>query len=329
MGKMDIEHPPLITETPMSDENGYQTARTEDYTNLLPNPPRILIPPIHYHRTSTPPIATSKVIPNSDPRLNVEFLNGVKTAATLRTSPSAWNYATRREAQEVVSFLHLGPLYAAKDKEYLQRAGITMMLGVQPKGVYGAKLTAAAFKVAEELGIERAFVEANGHKDLIKILPRATELINIHLAAMHQRVQFAATPSREGKVLVFCESGNDKSASIVAAYLFETFEDVDAVKAIQMACYGRFCCSFTDELKRVLSTYYDIVVAKRAIQEDSLLHPASASAAGGAAYGRLSSGGKSSKRRHSRDADDDEMDVDGDEADDVERFRGRSVTPFV
>lgn len=324
---MDIEHPPLITEKPMSDENSYQNARTEDYTNVLPNPPRILVPPVHYQQSSSPPIEVGKAIPNPDPKLNVDFLDGVETAASLPTLPSAWNYATRREAQEVVSFLHLGPLSAAKDKEYLHRTGITMMLGVQPIGMYGAKLTAAAFKAADELGIEHGFVEANGYKELIRMLPRATELINIHLAAMHQRVQFAATPSREGKVLVFCESGNDKSASIVAAYLMETFEGIDAVKAIQMICRARFCCAFTDELKQVLSTYYDLVVAKRVVRLDSFLHPTSA--AGAIVNGWPSNGSESSKRRYTRDVDDDDMDIDGNEADDVERFRGRSVTPFM
>jgi len=304
------------------------TARpAENYSLDLPSAPRIIVPPLQYHQSNTSPIEVGKVISNPDPNLNVDFLNNMDCTAALRAIPASWDYATRREAQEVLSFLQLGPIIAAKDKAYLQKAGITMVLGVQPKGVIGARVTASAFKAAEELRLEKAAVEVRGNKDLISIFPRAAEIINSHLVAMHRCVQVGAAPAREGNVLVFCESGNDKSAAVVAAYLIETYDNIDLVKAIQMCCHSRFCCNFSDEIKQILSIYHELVLAKRSIQADSQLRPAEIRF-GGIRH-QPSNDGAGSKRQRCPEVEDDDMDVDGDDADDLERFRGRSSTPFV
>lgn len=317
---MHFKHPPVNSENPMSETNDRNFIRNEEYTNQLPSAPRIVIPPMYYQQPTTPPIRIGKVVPNPDPKVNIEFLNTVDCTLPLTTLPPTWDYSGRRKAQEVLSFLHLGPMAAAKDKTYLQEAGITMVVGVQPKSVFGAKLLSGAYNAADELGIEHTSIPADGLGDIIGVLPRATQLINTHLASMHHRVQFAATMSREGKVLVFCESGNDKSAWVVAAYLMETFDDIDVVKAVQMCCHRRFCCTFSEDVTQMLSTYHGIVKAKRAAQAFLPQLPSGS--------GRSFLSAEKTKRRRSRD-EQDEMDVDGEEDDDRERFRGRSTTPFV
>lgn len=319
---MDIHHPPVNTETPMSDEKAMHAVRTEEYSTTLPTAPRIPVPPMVYnHSPGGHDVELGKVMSNPDPRLNVDFLNSIDIKSALRTPPTGWSYAERREAQEVLSFLYIGPLIAAKNKDFLQRAGITMMLGIQPKGILGTRVTAAAFKAAEDLGIEHSYITADGPRDLIVGLQRSTDLINEHIAGMHHRVEFGATPSREGKVLVFCESGNDKAATVVAAYLMAMFEHVDLVKAAQIVMHARFCTSITEELKQVLVTYESIVRAQRGVQRDRARTPKGWAGEGEGA-------GAKSKRRYSYGADEDEMEVDGERADDEERFRGRSITPF-
>jgi len=323
---MDIEDS-IANERPSSAEAEYTAPRpTESYTLDLPSAPRIVIPPLQYRQSGTPPIHVGSVLSNPDPNLNIDFLNRLDCTAALRILPASWDYATRREAQEVLSFLQLGPIIPAKDKAYLQRAGITMVLGVQPKGMIGSRVTAGAFKAADELGIEKAALAVGGNRDLISIFPRATEIINSHLVSMHRSAQLGATPSREGNVLIFCESGNDRSAAVVAAYLMETFDKIDLVKAIQMCCHSRFCCNFNDEIKQVLSVYEELVLAKRSIQVH--LDPHSTGTSTSALHRQPSNNGVGGKRSRYLEVEEDNMDVDSDEADDSERFRGRSTTPF-
>ncbi|KAK3081559.1 hypothetical protein LTR53_020464, partial [Teratosphaeriaceae sp. CCFEE 6253] len=84
-------------------------------------------------------------------------------------------------------------------------------------------------------------------------------MINEHLARSHQRT------GKVGKVLVFCESGNERSAGVVAAYLMETHADVDFIKAMQLVQAQRFCANFDDAMKRLLQGYWDILRAGRQV----------------------------------------------------------------
>jgi len=313
----------------MSDKTEFQAIRTEDYTHELPSAPRINIPSPNFSLWSAPNLEVGSVIPNPDPRLNVDFLNdtGVNYSAFLRQLPGHWDYGMRRDAQEVLPFLYLGPLTAAKNKDFLRRAGITMVLGVQPNSPLGAKLTVGAFKVADELELAKSVIVASDHNDLISFLSQAKDLINEHLASMHHRVQISATSSREGKVLVFCETGNDKSAAIVAAYLMQTFTNIDCVKALQICCHRRFCCIFGDNLKYMLHTFWGMVLAKREVIDGSLFSTLSLQDDGGTSQDSVHR--ENRKRTRSYRDDEDEMTDASGIADDAERFQGRNLTPFI
>lgn len=125
-----------------------------------------------------------------------------------------------------------------------------------------------------------------------------------------------------GKVLVFCESGNERSAAVVAAYLMESHEDVDYIRAMQVCQSQRFCVNFDDTIKRLLQSFWDILRARRDV---------------GTQLGRVNnfqiaapSPLRSGKRALSRDNDDGDDDYDMDQAgDDAERFDRRSFAPFV
>lgn len=313
----------------MSNNTDFQAIRAENYTHELPSAPRIHVPPPNFSLWSAPNLDVGRVMPNPDPQLNVDFLNdtGVNYSAFLRQLPGHWDYNMRRDAQEVLPFLYLGPLTAAKNRDFLQRAGITMVLGVQPNSPLGAKLTVGAFKVADELGLVKSVIVASDHNDIISILSQATDLINGHLAGMHHGVQMSATGSREGKVLVFCETGNDKSAAIVAAYLMQTFTKIDCVRALQICCQRRFCCTFDDNLKHKLNTFWGMVVAKREVTDGSLFSELSLQ--DGDATHRDSGQRKNRKRTRSYEDDENETVDDSGSADDAERFKGRNLTPFI
>jgi len=157
-------------------------------------------------------------------------------------------------------------------------------------------------------------VDLAGPQELIHDFPQITALINEHLARIHQ------STGQVGKVLVFCESGNERSAAVIAAYLMETHVDVDFIKAMQLVQAQRFCANFDDGLKRLLQSYWDILCARRQV---AALNEAPIGV-NGVSNGAVATPPKA-KRGLQRD-DDDEM--DGMEGDDGARFGGRTFAPF-
>ena len=109
---------------------------------------------------------------------------------------------------------------------------------------------------------------------------------------------------------------------MVAAYLMETHEDVDFIKAMQVCQAQRFCVNFDDGMKRLLQGYWDILTARRqvgALGSDGTV---------GQAEGSGSMPVTKAKRGLERDDEDQEMDGMEDD-DDLERFSGRTFAPFV
>lgn len=283
--------------------------KADIYTYRVPTPPRIVVPPPALNSDAIPDIAISALRNSSH-----QFLSKVNYANLIsQNAPLEWTYERRREAQSILPFLCLGPMTAAKDKDWLQAQGVTMLLGVRQKHSFHSKLM--RLTAADQLGLEYHTVDLASNQDLIQSFPSTTALINNHLG----RVYTASGGSQLGKVLVFCESGNERSAGVVAAYLMETHEDVDYIKAMQLCQAQRFCVNFDDGMKRLLQGYWDILCAKRAVEPNTQ----EASATSPAAPAKP-------KRGLERDRDDDdEMDMDGDQQDDVERFGGRAFAPFI
>ncbi|KAI7429509.1 hypothetical protein KC368_g17098, partial [Hortaea werneckii] len=196
-----------------------------------------------------------------------------------------------------------------------------------PPGHIGAP---ALHRTTHLLQIEHHLIDLTSTHDLISLFPRTTALITAHLARHH------ATTGRIGKVLVFCESGNERSAAVVAAYLMEVHADVDFIKAMQLVQAQRFCVNFDDGIKRLLQGYWDILCARRQVEREVAAGGSSgrglgreeedgfASAAGGGGVERLSG----CKRGLERDEDEEMEGVVGGD-DDWERFGGRTFAPFV
>lgn len=229
-----------------------------------------------------------------------------------------WKYEHRRFAQSIIPFLFLGPSAASKDIEYLKREGITLLLAIRDTKSAIAKMLSGE-KVAATLGIEANAVDVSGNQELISAFPRATRIINEHLVrAYKHRVANGgkADGSSFGRVLVFCESGNERSAVVVAAYLMATY-GLDLVAAIQYVQSQRFCVAFDDGLKNLLYSYQDILEAQKTVIALSQPQPVASAPITA-----------SKRRREARDEDEDE-DMDMDRADDEERFGNRSnFVPF-
>ncbi|QDS71108.1 hypothetical protein FKW77_009262 [Venturia effusa] len=340
---------PQVNEQAMSDNSHHGHARSEDYVFRIPTPPRVVIPALNAWNNSKASWHPGDIIYNPDPTVNVDFLQETDYLGELArpvVSGGGWTYANRRRAQSVLSYLYLGPQNAARDKEYLQREGITMILAIEHKTPSGSLLTKGPMKVADELGIAKAKVEVAHNQELISLFPTTTRTINSHLREMHNRRMLNPQGGiPEGKVLVFCESGNEKSAGVVAAYLMDTYTATDYVKAAQICNQRRFCCSFDDSMKQLLKTYGELVTAKRDIaslngqsnhsQGQPITNPFFGSPEiaspqprqPGSYFAAVLNGG----RKREREIEQEDVDMDegnGIVADDQDRFSGREFVPF-
>lgn len=239
-----------------------------------------------------------------------------------------WAYAMRREAQQILPFLYLGPSVASKDIEFLKKEGITLLLAIRDKRSALARLMSGA-QVAEDLGIQSDSIDIDSEMDLIAHLPRAIRRINEHLVSGASAKQ--GLPPR---VLVFCEAGNEKSATVAMAYLMVMF-NLDMPNAMWSVQHRRFCISVDETVQSMLTSFETILDAKRQVTK---AHQAENSAGPGAA--RLSPGDQAARIQRKRsfiDRDDISgvdtnggMDVDGNTAaEDNSEHVKQKPAPFI
>lgn len=174
-----------------------------------------------------------------------------------RASTKEWDYDMRRKAQDVLPFLYLGPATAAKDREFLTRQGITLLLSVRTKRSATARLLSGE-KVARELGIEADSIDVEDSRELIASFPRAIRRINDHILAGASSPQQAIAP----KVLVFCETGNSRSASVVMSYMMVMF-NLTVEQAVWTLQHRRFSIDVDESLQYLLRSFEAILTAKR------------------------------------------------------------------
>ena len=279
----------------------------------MPSPPRVMVPPPILDESGIPVLGI-----DNDASFNFES-NGFANAGFLQTVTYGdfmtgnnmldWKYEQRRRAQRILPFLFLGPVSAARDRDYLQREGITMVLAV--RNTMSAQARLLGTKAAAELGIENKTVDVASNQALIAAFPTAIEYINSHLSVMY-RLEESKTPATQdgdvrstpGKVLVFCESGNERSAGLVVAYIMAMYS-MDVIKAIQIVQAQRFCVSFDDPMKTLLQSYDAILGAKRDVLVS--MHRARVGLEAGTAAVIM----KKMSKRNLDEAYDDDMDMDG------------------
>lgn len=299
--------------------------RHHEYSYRLPTPPRIVVPPPTL--TTDMPELQVGVADTPNEEFDTSFLKEMNLESIVQKNTLLeWAYERRRQAQMILPWLFLGPLTAAKDKEFLSREGITMLLAIR------ARETSmnGVLQTAKEVCREVATIEAMNNYMLTSHFPKTTKMINQHLAKMRQLPAPNDMPTM-GKVLVFCESGNEKSAAVVAAYLMEMLDDFDHIKAMQVCQAQRFCVNFDDSIKNVLRSYWDILQARRTVantRNDSLQSPPLANGLAPQQHLQVQPTAKQKRSiEETRDDEDVEM-SDTMDPSDILRFEGRDNTPF-
>lgn len=313
-------------ESAMSDlSSTVHRSHDSEYSYRLPTPPRIVVPP----PTFSAGLGGLTLDSASTEDVDMSFLAEMNLEDIVQTNTLLdWAYERRRQAQMILPWLYLGPMVSAKDKEFLVREGITMVLAVRTQ----ENSLKGALQAASEVCAEVRTIESPTFHDLVGRFAETTRMINLHLASTRQGSLEKTGQPTLGKVLVFCESGNEKSAAVVAAYLMDTLNDFDHVKAMQVCQAQRFSVNFDDTIKNVLCAHWDIVQAKRSVASSNA-QVAQTNAAMNGSLQNVShlqpphSLGRKRTIWTTRDDEDTDM---GDSMDpsDALRFTGRDNTPF-
>ena len=187
-------------------------------------------------------------------------LHPLKMASIGRVAP--WNYELRQQAQAILPFLYLGPAARARDLTFLQQTGITFLLAVRtvvPDQASSAYMNPAP--VAAKLGIECWTLDAQNAFEVRQQLMTAVARINEHLERSSTAGMASGLEQIRGRLLVYCETGNDRSATLVAAYLIVMY-NLDAPSALALMQSKRFCLCPTDAMKVMLAEFRRYVEAE-------------------------------------------------------------------
>lgn len=253
--------------------------RMAPYSYRAPSPPCILVPIPQQHQplwggneAGKQALELVPSLQHVDPtQVSGHDLAIITRGKTQRAKEcgASWSYELRRQAQPCLDFLYLGPTSVIRDHEYLRREGITMVLVARDTRTAAAKLISVEHAVSA-LGIVGRYVDIDGSHGMIQAYPHAIRLINDHMLTVNHAQTLGSNdqdPSpadRHGKVLVACESGNERAAGIVSAYIMAMYGE-SLVPAVQFTNMQRFCCYFDENVKRSLQAWDDILLARRVV----------------------------------------------------------------
>ncbi|KAI3399671.1 hypothetical protein diail_6020 [Diaporthe ilicicola] len=320
---------------PTPDPLSQGVVRNASFTNRPPSPPYIHVPtPVG--RDSIRPLVLTPSYTSADPRHltpeDLKIITGGKAQEATDNHTHVWKYEDRRKAQPILDFLYLGPLSVVRDHDFLRKEGITMLLVVRDASMSQLRLLNVE-KASAELNLQAEYVDVASRTQLIRDFPLIIAKINDHLLRVYKsqlqavndagNVAIDTSTFQRGKVLVFCETGNERSAVVVAAYLMAIY-GTDMVNSVQFISAQRFCATFDEEMKYLLRSFGDILEAQRMVatgsqQQDHQTVSAASPMLGGATAPAVAS------RKRGLDDTMDEDDHQGDPLMDLDRYEDRAA----
>jgi len=148
-----------------------------------------------------------------------------------------WTYTKKREAQEIIPGLWLGPFGAARNKEFLERANITDALVV---------------RAPEEAPIIKPKYPDLIHYEVLECRDSPFENIIRFFSAVKQFVDLVL--GRGGRILVHGNAGMSRSAAFVVAYIMETF-NLSSDLAHHYVLTRRHCISINEGFRNQIREY--------------------------------------------------------------------------
>lgn len=179
-----------------------------------------------------------------------------------------WMYEQRRGPQPVLDYMSIGPTSGIRDHDYLRQNNVSMIVVVRDARMANMP-SLSVTKACEAFNIEASFVNVNVDNPLhlIRELPEIIFKLNSHMISLHNQSQAETGVPRSGHILVTCDSGNDRSAAIVAAYIMAVY-GASMHKAAQFLHRRRFSCNFDEGTKRMLQTWEELLLAQAAVVAD-------------------------------------------------------------
>mmetsp|Transcript_42493 Transcript_42493/g.98481 ORF Transcript_42493/g.98481 Transcript_42493/m.98481 type:complete len:211 (-) Transcript_42493:236-868(-) len=148
-----------------------------------------------------------------------------------------WTYTKKREAQEIIPGLWLGPFGAARDKDFLQRANITDALVV---------------RAPEEASIIKPKYPDIVHYEVLECRDSPFENVIRFFAGVKTFLDLVR--GRGGRVLVHGNAGMSRSAAFVVAYIMETF-NLTSDLAHHYVLTRRHCISINEGFRNQIREY--------------------------------------------------------------------------
>ncbi len=237
--------------------------------------PRVYVPPPDLDYDNGKPsfqVSSIPFVQTSNEYGNPAFLKALHAFHQLHMSHSmhSWQYEMRRTAQPILPFLWLGPSSIAKDSIFVKRHDITLMVAVRrSRAVHARPTFLDPSTFASSADLATMTFDFEGPQDFLRTVRLAVRAINNHLESTSVDQPVGEGPlNMRGKALIFCESGNDRSPVLVAAYLMIVF-GITTISAIHVIQSQRFCITLSDEMKNMLLDLEQIIVAERQVSSSN------------------------------------------------------------
>ncbi|KAI8338732.1 phosphatases II [Chlamydoabsidia padenii] len=156
-----------------------------------------------------------------------------------------WQYEMRREIQELLPGLYLGPFAVCRDTQLLQSQGVTHILSLLDK---------------TEVVLFQRTLEMTGQfaNHVIQVADNPLQLLITHFPVASQFIKSGV--DQGGKVLICCNGGMSRSPCFAIAYIMETF-NISFRDAYQFVQARRLCINPNEAFKTQLKEYEPIYMA--------------------------------------------------------------------
>ncbi|XWX01291.1 hypothetical protein V2A60_009317 [Cordyceps javanica] len=181
-----------------------------------------------------------------------------------------WEYKYRQNTHRILDYMYIGPTSAISHLN-LKSDQFTLILLLRHTRSQTLTLQSVDRACQACPGLESHVEYSTDLWDLTRKFREIIQTLNTHMLAVHARAGTdAATAGGHavptGKILVTCDTGNDWSAAVVAAYIMAVF-GVSRPQAVQFVSAQRFSCTFDDDVKARLDTWEGLLEAAGDVAE--------------------------------------------------------------
>mmetsp|Transcript_10591 Transcript_10591/g.25826 ORF Transcript_10591/g.25826 Transcript_10591/m.25826 type:complete len:283 (+) Transcript_10591:141-989(+) len=186
--------------------------------------------------------------------MTAAFARQIAEKRGLLPGETDWTYVRKREAQEIVPRVYLGPYEAAKNEEHLRNLGISHCI------IFRSPEESRIIKKKFEQWIQYEVIECSdtANQNLIPLFPMVKEAVDKVLGSGHQN-----------RILLQGTVGMSRSAAFAAAYVMETY-DLPWDASVHYVSTRRNCVSLNENFRLQLREYEAIWKTRKRQMEEAM-----------------------------------------------------------